>query len=117
VLALRGHSTRRLYYSLPSLLPRPSLRDISGALFDRGYATPLGKPYFGERRAVYARLISPGGELLLRQAETSPRSSAKLNRPALHHIGASHEASMLAALHRLAVASGRQFKSAQSCGV
>jgi hypothetical protein len=22
-----------------------SLRDISGALFDRGYATPLGKPY------------------------------------------------------------------------
>jgi len=26
-------------------LPRPSLRDISGALFDRGYATPLGKPY------------------------------------------------------------------------
>jgi DNA invertase Pin-like site-specific DNA recombinase len=26
-------------------LPRPSLRDISGALFDRGYATTLGKPY------------------------------------------------------------------------
>jgi DNA invertase Pin-like site-specific DNA recombinase len=26
-------------------LPRPSLRDISDALFDRGYATPLGKPY------------------------------------------------------------------------
>jgi DNA invertase Pin-like site-specific DNA recombinase len=26
-------------------LPRPSLRDISVALFDRGYATPLGKPY------------------------------------------------------------------------
>jgi hypothetical protein len=26
-------------------LPRPSLRDISGALFNRGYATPLGKPY------------------------------------------------------------------------
>jgi DNA invertase Pin-like site-specific DNA recombinase len=26
-------------------LPRPSLRDISGALFDRGYTTPLGKPY------------------------------------------------------------------------
>jgi hypothetical protein len=26
-------------------LPRPSLRDISDALFARGYATPLGKPY------------------------------------------------------------------------
>jgi hypothetical protein len=26
-------------------LPRPSLRDISDALFTRGYATPLGKPY------------------------------------------------------------------------
>jgi len=26
-------------------LPRRSLRDISGALFDRGYATPLGKAY------------------------------------------------------------------------
>ena len=26
-------------------LPRPSLRDISDALFDRGYSTPLGKPY------------------------------------------------------------------------
>ena len=30
---------------LRSELPRPSLRDISGALFARGYATPLGKPY------------------------------------------------------------------------
>jgi DNA invertase Pin-like site-specific DNA recombinase len=26
-------------------LPRPSLRDISDALFARGHATPLGKPY------------------------------------------------------------------------
>ena len=26
-------------------LPRPSLRDVSDALFARGYATPLGKPY------------------------------------------------------------------------
>ena len=26
-------------------LPRPSLRDISDALFTRGHATPLGKPY------------------------------------------------------------------------
>jgi hypothetical protein len=26
-------------------LPRPSLRDISDALFVRGYATPLGKRY------------------------------------------------------------------------
>jgi hypothetical protein len=26
-------------------LPRPSLPDISDALFGKGYATPLGKPY------------------------------------------------------------------------
>ena len=40
-----GKELVELVRQLKRELPRPSLRDISGALFDRGYATPLGKPY------------------------------------------------------------------------
>jgi DNA invertase Pin-like site-specific DNA recombinase len=40
-----GKELVELVRQLKRELPRPSLRDISGALFARGYATPLGKPY------------------------------------------------------------------------
>jgi hypothetical protein len=48
--------------------------------------------------------------------KTSRRSSAKFNRPALHHIVPLRAHSMLAVLRQLAAVSGRLCKSARSCG-
>ena len=44
-------------------LSRPSLRDISGALFARGYATPLGKPYSASAvQSMLGRLAVASGQ-------------------------------------------------------
>ena len=44
-------------------LPRPSLRDISDALFARGYATPLGKPYLSIKQQTTSKADPPDSAL------------------------------------------------------
>ena len=85
-------------------------RDALKAAKARGVV--LGNPNLADVRDAPSPARRPRP---IASPRTSPRSSVKFSRAALHHIAASRGRSMLAALRRHAVANGRRCRSARSC--